>query len=138
MYRKKFTVKKFFYHLILILWCSIVGIFLYWLITSSFKTNRTIFSRLWGLPQQFNLENYIKVFTKLNFTRYAINSLLVVGAAVIILLIVSCSKLDREKLQFHDVINYYRSDEAKEKAGKERPLVAKILKKELVKEDFIK
>lgn len=106
----KFSFRKFISHAVLILWCSSIGMFLYWLIIASFKTNKTIFERLWALPEKLSFDNFSNALSKLNFGRYSLNSLIIVITSVILILIVSTPAayaLTRLKMKFASPITYF-------------------------------
>lgn len=86
---KKFSFLKFIEHMILIIWCASVVMFVYFIIISSFKTNRTVFTQLLSLPEKFNISNYINAWTSANFARYSLNSLIVVISSVILIIFFS-------------------------------------------------
>ena len=48
----KFLFRGFASHAILISWSISIGMLLYFIIISSFKTNKTVFKQLWSLPEK--------------------------------------------------------------------------------------
>lgn len=53
---------------------------------SGFKTNAEIFTRPFGLPSRFNLDNFKVIWTQTDVPRYLINSTIVTGFSVLFLL----------------------------------------------------
>lgn len=61
-------------------------IFLFlWVLSSSLKTNRTIFSEPWALPGALRFENYLSAWSVLNLGRATFNSVAVVGVSTVVL-----------------------------------------------------
>ena len=57
---------------------------IYWLVAMSFKTNVEITTRFTLLPETFNLDNYVKVFTDQKWRDVFANSIIYVGLNTII------------------------------------------------------
>lgn len=63
---------------------------LYWMFTFSLKSNKEIFGgNIVGLPQNWEWENYTKVFEKAHIGRYLFNSVVVTGLTISFTLILS-------------------------------------------------
>jgi raffinose/stachyose/melibiose transport system permease protein len=62
---------------------------LFVMVMSSFKSNAEIFTSPLALPASLSLDNLIKVWTETNFLQYLFNSVLVTGASILAILIVS-------------------------------------------------
>lgn len=61
---------------------------LIWLALGSFKTQREFLENpVWALPEQWNFDNYVTAWTTGNFSQYALNSVLTVGPALVLILI---------------------------------------------------
>lgn len=73
-------------HAMLTLWCLIVILPLLWTIMTSFKTTSEIFASPFALPTSWNLKNYINAWTTAGIGNYFINSVIVVGAALVIVM----------------------------------------------------
>ncbi len=56
---------------------------------SSLKTNREIFSNPFGLPQVYKFSNYAIAWSEANMGRYFLNTILIAGGTVVILVIVA-------------------------------------------------
>ena len=63
--------------LVLGLWTLAVGLPLYILIISCFKTTGEIYGDKFGLPTAWTLANFVKAWTQADFTRYMANSFIV-------------------------------------------------------------
>ena len=73
-------------HFVLILWTIIVVVPLLWTLMSSFKTSREIFSSPFSLPAHWNFDNYITVWTEESFGKYFLNTIVVVGSALVLVM----------------------------------------------------
>jgi N-acetylglucosamine transport system permease protein len=76
---------------------------LLWNVLASFKTNTEILESPWQLPKGLNLINYVNAFTKAKIGYYSINSIVVTGLSIIILLFLAVSSsyvLGRFKFRF--------------------------------------
>jgi len=71
------------------LWCAFGLFVILWQILASFKTNRELFLDVWALPSQLQFQNYVKAWTVVKMGAYFMNSIVVVGASVLLLLIIS-------------------------------------------------
>jgi N-acetylglucosamine transport system permease protein len=74
-------------HGILILWSVIVIGPMLWTLMTSFKTTREIFSSPFSLPASLNLQNYVNAWTTAGIGKYFLNTVLVVGSALVIVMI---------------------------------------------------
>src|SRR5690625_3486445 len=75
-------------HVVLIIWSLVVIAPLVWVFISSFKTDREIVSGdPLALPQQWNFDNFIKALTEGQLGRAMINTVLVVGAALLLVML---------------------------------------------------
>ncbi|GHU61569.1 sugar ABC transporter permease [Clostridia bacterium] len=76
-------------------WGKIAGIFpvflwlypFYLIVVNSFKTKAEIFTNTLNLPKQFTLENYPLAFERLDFLKSALNSVLITGISLVVLVI---------------------------------------------------
>ena len=76
-------------YVILGLWSLFTVFSILWVIASSFKTNRELFTAVWSLPSALNFDNYIKAWTTVKMGQYFSNSLIVVLTSVFIVLFLS-------------------------------------------------
>ncbi|MBT2514141.1 carbohydrate ABC transporter permease [Arthrobacter sp. ISL-30] len=74
-------------HGVLMLWSAIVILPLLWTVMSSFKTSSEIFSSPFALPAQWRFDNYARAWTEAGIGSYFLNSVIVVGAALIIVMV---------------------------------------------------
>src|SRR5690625_3449902 len=75
-------------HVVLVIWSLVVIAPLVWVFISSFKTDREIVSGdPLALPQQWNFDNFIKALTEGQLGRAMINTVLVVGAALLLVML---------------------------------------------------
>ena len=73
----------------LILWSLAVLYPIFWMFLGSFKTNAEIYANPWGLPEQFNFDNYIQAWTNYNIDTSIFNSLIVTAVGAILCLILA-------------------------------------------------
>lgn len=63
---------------------------LYWMFTFSLKSNKEIFGgNVVGLPQNWEWDNYVKIFEKAHLGRYLVNSMVVTGLTIVFTLVLS-------------------------------------------------
>lgn len=70
-------------------WSLFAVLMILWIIIASLKSTRSLFGSPWTLPSAPAFQNYVKVWIANRFDDYFLNSILVVSASVIILLIVA-------------------------------------------------
>ncbi len=77
-------------YVFLVFWALIQLFPLYWLFTFSLKNNKEIFGgNIIGLPQEWQWENYQKIFTQAHIYRYMLNSLFVAAVTIVLTLILA-------------------------------------------------
>ena len=77
-------------YLFLVIWAVIQLFPLYWLFTFSLKNNKEIFGgNIAGLPQEWQWENYVKIFTQAHIYRYMLNSLFVAAVTIVLTLMLA-------------------------------------------------
>lgn len=81
---RKFTIVA---HIVLTIWALIVVLPLLWVFLSSWKTTGEIFQSPLALPQNWSFDNYIKAWTDSNIGRYMLNSVIVVSASLVIVMV---------------------------------------------------
>lgn len=74
-------------HGILILWSVIVVAPMLWTLMTSFKTTREIFASPFSAPSSLNLQNYVNAWTTAGIGKYFLNTVLVVGSALVIVMV---------------------------------------------------
>ena len=93
-HRKKVTVSSVIVTVILLVVAFIQLFPLYWMFTFSLKSNAEIFGgNIVGLPQNWEWENYVEIFSRANMGRYMLNSVIV--TALTIFFTALLSKSDR-------------------------------------------
>ncbi|MBN2859126.1 MAG: carbohydrate ABC transporter permease [Sphaerochaetaceae bacterium] len=99
--RLKFSGTTVFLYLVM-LFVFIISVFpVLWVVLSSFKDNSAILSSPFSLPERFDFNPFIQVFTQYNFGLYTINSLVIASVATIIsLLIYSMGAYSIAKFRF--------------------------------------
>lgn len=71
---------------------GVVFIFpMFWMVLSSFKTNRDIFRYPFGLPQTIDLGGWVEAWEVGRIGRYALNSAIVTGVSVTLILLFSAA-----------------------------------------------
>ena len=87
---KKLTPSRTVTYAFLVIWAVIQLFPLYWLFTFSLKNNKEIFGgNIAGLPQQWQWENYVKIFTQAHIYRYMLNSLFVAAVTIVLTLLLA-------------------------------------------------
>jgi N-acetylglucosamine transport system permease protein len=74
-------------HVVLILWSLLVLLPLLWTLLSSFKTTKEILGSPLGLPHKLNFANYANAWTTAGIGRYFLNTVIVVGVALVLVMI---------------------------------------------------
>lgn len=86
---KKFKVGKLVVALLALIWLVIAGAPFYFMVASAFKEQFEIFTAgVFAMPKGFYLQNFQKVIES-SFYKYLVNSLLVVGVSLVLILITS-------------------------------------------------
>jgi len=83
------TVLKGITNLLLIIWIGFTIFAFGWLIISSFKSTREIYTGVWSLPKVFRFDNYIRVLNDFGLLKYTLNSLIVVLISTLLVLVLS-------------------------------------------------
>lgn len=76
-----------FSHGFLVLWALLVAAPLMWAVLTAFKTDREIFTSPWGLPGEWHFDNFVRAWTTANIGQYFLNSGIVVGASVALVML---------------------------------------------------
>jgi len=82
-------LKRFHIYALPVLWSLFTVFCVIWIILTSFKTNRELFSNVWALPTGIQYENYVKAWTIAKLGIQFRNSVIIVSASVILLLVLS-------------------------------------------------
>ncbi len=73
-------------HTVLAIWSVVVITPLAWTLLSSFKTTREIFASPFSLPSNWSFENYRSAWSREGFGNYFLNTVVIVGSALIIVM----------------------------------------------------
>jgi N-acetylglucosamine transport system permease protein len=73
-------------HVVLSFWTILIIVPLLWTLMSSFKTSKEIFASPFGLPEHWSFHNYVSAWTTAGIGRYFINTVIVVGCALVIVM----------------------------------------------------
>ncbi|MFJ7628735.1 carbohydrate ABC transporter permease [Streptomyces sp. NPDC097595] len=76
-------VLNVFSHGVLIIWAILVVLPLLWAIMSSFKTDDSILSTPWKLPDKLHFENWSRAWSQAHMSDYFFNTIVVVGCSLI-------------------------------------------------------
>lgn len=108
MNKRQSIAKIFYLYIPILITLVIVLIPFLWALSTSFKSVSEFQSEtLQYLPQQFNLKNYIYVWSKSGFSKYFLNSLIVSVVSVVIIIILCIGNayaLSRYKFKFKGAI----------------------------------
>ena len=74
-------------HIALIGWVVVICAPLLWVLMSSFKTTQQIFGSPFTLPTSLNFDNYISAWTTASIGTYFFNTVIVVGASLVIVML---------------------------------------------------
>lgn len=74
-------------HVVLTFWSILVILPMLWVFLSSWKTTREIFDSPLSLPGSFTFDNYVAAWSDSNIGRYMFNSIVVVGCAMVLVMI---------------------------------------------------
>lgn len=75
------------HHLVLGLWALLVILPLLWTVFTSFKTSQEILTDPFGLPGEMQWNNYSRAWTEARIGEYFLNTIIVVGAALFIVML---------------------------------------------------
>ncbi|MGL5411615.1 carbohydrate ABC transporter permease [Cetobacterium sp.] len=80
---------KFFIYFCLTIFALSILIPIGWAIMSAFKHKSEFYGNPWALPEGLYFENFVKAFTEAHMGEYFLNSLIITGLSLVILLIVA-------------------------------------------------
>lgn len=83
------TLYKAFIYVALITLAVVILVPVGWVFLASIKTNAEFYGNPWTLPASFYFQNFIDAFQKAKMGEYFINSIIVTGIALIIMLVVA-------------------------------------------------
>ncbi|HWU10566.1 MAG TPA: carbohydrate ABC transporter permease [Streptomyces sp.] len=76
-------VLNVFSHGVLVIWAVLVVMPLLWAVMSSFKSDDSILSDPWSLPDRLHFENWSRAWNQAHMSDYFLNTILVVGGSLI-------------------------------------------------------
>ncbi|MFE7356574.1 carbohydrate ABC transporter permease [Streptomyces sp. NPDC057543] len=76
-------VLNVFSHGVLIIWAILVVLPLLWAVMASFKTDDSILSTPWALPDKLHFENWSRAWTQAHMSDYFFNTVVVVGCSLV-------------------------------------------------------
>ncbi|MCA1305945.1 carbohydrate ABC transporter permease [Microbacterium esteraromaticum] len=74
-------------HGVLAIWSIVVILPMLWTLVGSFKTTKEIFASPFGLPADWNFDNYVNAWVKNNFGGMFLNTVIVVGVALVLVMV---------------------------------------------------
>ncbi|GAB3934969.1 carbohydrate ABC transporter permease [Kribbella albertanoniae] len=74
-------------HFALILWSLLVILPLLWTVLSSFKSTQEVLGNPLALPGKLHFENYVNAWTTAGIGRYFVNTVVVVGTALVLVMV---------------------------------------------------
>ena len=77
-------IQRLLFYLPLSFWALFTIFGLLWIVVTSFKTNRELYSNVWSLPTTLQIQNYIKAWDVVKMGQYFSNSLIVVFSSIIL------------------------------------------------------
>ncbi|MCX4790039.1 carbohydrate ABC transporter permease [Streptomyces sp. NBC_01221] len=76
-------VLNVFSHGVLIIWAILVVLPLLWAVMASFKTDDSILSTPWSLPDKLHFENWSRAWSQAHMSDYFFNTVVVVGCSLV-------------------------------------------------------
>lgn len=88
--RRRFSIGKLICYVVLITWAIVTIYPLIYTFLTSFKTQASMYTNMFGLPETWHFENYTGLFSEMGFGRSIANSLIITVISVICQLVISC------------------------------------------------
>jgi ABC-type glycerol-3-phosphate transport system permease component len=85
----KNILRNWFSYVILVPWCAFTVFIFLWLISASLKTNKELYSNLWGIPSELTWGNYRNAWSVAHIGNYFSNSILIVSIAMVATIFIS-------------------------------------------------
>jgi ABC-type glycerol-3-phosphate transport system permease component len=85
----KNILRNWFSYVILVPWCAFTLFIFLWLISASLKTNKELYSNLWGIPSELTWGNYRNAWSVAHIGNYFSNSILIVSIAMVATIFIS-------------------------------------------------
>lgn len=83
--KRKFSIARLLIRVFMTAYTLVVILPVVWMIYTSFKTSAEFMQNPWMLPGSLHLQNYVNAWTRGSLGLYALNSLLVVGVTLAVL-----------------------------------------------------
>ncbi|MFK4791354.1 carbohydrate ABC transporter permease [Microbacterium sp. ZW T5_56] len=74
-------------HVVMALWSLVVILPMIWTLIGSFKTTKEIFASPFGLPADWNFDNYVSAWVDNAFGQMFINTVIVVGVSLVLVMV---------------------------------------------------
>lgn len=74
-------------HVVMSIWALVVILPMLWTLVGSFKTTKEIFASPFGLPAEWNFQNYISAWVDNAFGQMFLNTVIVVGVALVLVMV---------------------------------------------------
>ncbi|GAA2854135.1 carbohydrate ABC transporter permease [Microbacterium arabinogalactanolyticum] len=74
-------------HVVMVIWSLIVILPMLWTLIGSFKTTKEIFKSPFGLPANWNFDNYVSAWVDNNFGGMFLNTVIVVGVSLVLVMV---------------------------------------------------
>ena len=84
---RRFKLSTVFIYLVLTAWAMTTIYPLFWIVNNSFKVSRDVMNNSFSIAKEFNMINYTTAFDRINIGKSYVNSLIMSGSAVILVLI---------------------------------------------------
>jgi len=108
-FRTAKPLTRVFVYLTLIIASLVVLLPLFWLMSTSLKTNRELIFNVWGLPKSPQFINYFNAWTRSGLARYMRNSLIAMIVSIVVSVVVSTMLaylVSRIRFRFNRVLYY--------------------------------
>ena len=85
--RKRYTARTLVTEIVMLAFCIVFFIPIYYLFVSTFKTKQEIVKAPLALPGSLNLSNYIRALELMDFFTHFFNSLLITSVSVVLIVV---------------------------------------------------
>ncbi|MDO4453748.1 MAG: carbohydrate ABC transporter permease [Eubacteriales bacterium] len=106
--KKPFSIYKLFIYVVLIALAVSIIVPVAWVFMASIKQNSEFYGNPWNLPAGFYFQNFIDAWTKARMGEYMLNSVIVTGLALVLLLVIALPAayaLSRFKFRGRKILN---------------------------------
>ena len=90
MIKRGFSIGKLICYIVLIIWAVITIYPLIYTFLTSFKTQTSMYTNMFGLPETWHFENYAALFADMGFGKSIFNSFFITITTVVCQLVISC------------------------------------------------